>query len=480
MIDVAEIETRILIVEDEARWQKAIMRCDFLRQLRKRDANSVIVVSNYEEAEKKILSHHFDIAITDLALEGANSRFEWRSLARLLQQEHIPVVVVSGYLNDTNILCEMVNEYNVVGLFHKADLDPQKLSEHLQKILTKPKTHVASPALMTEQSDVTVLHLSDLHCGPEHRFARRYSNDLTRDDVPDLASAIISDVKQQALSIDTIVISGDLSHSGEIEDFVWARDLINQLMADLGLSKDQVLVIPGNHDVKWVKEQEKMLPAHEPTRAYQTFYELLYGRPVKDSKRLYHTVFIPGKNLLVVGLDSCVIEEEKTAGIGYVGPHQLSAVLSEVRELTQIHPDCIKIAVLHHHLLPVEEIRGLPAQGKNFSLVMDASSVLRRLYQEDFVAVLHGHQHQPYCVDLRLYGQGISRTTPIVIAGAGSIGAKREDLGAIARNHYSIVQIQTAGLNRTVRVIGRISSDQNENEFQMYDEQVITLSGVTL
>lgn len=318
----------------------------------------------------------------------------------------------------------------------------------------------------SEHATATILHLSDLHCGPKSRFApTKYDLDFPGHDVPDLHTTLLRDIERLDVSPDVVAISGDLTHSGTIEQFSWARDSIESLVEALDVPSDNVIVVPGNHDIKWMNDKDKLLPAHDAMSAYRSFYELLYGDKPSVESIAFKVALIEDKNIVLVGLNSCLIEDRKTAGIGYIGHAQLNRALGELQKLTAGREDCVKVAVLHHHLLPVEPIKHLPSRGESFSLVVDASSTIRRLYQEGFSAVFHGHQHQPYCLDVRLHLKGVDRQSSMAVIGAGSLGASREDLGTIARNHYSIIQIMTSARDAEVRVIGRQSSDQDELEF---------------
>ena len=88
--------------------------------------------------------------------------------------------------------------------------------------------------------------------------------------------------------------------------------------------------------------------------------------------------------------DSCSIERPEYAGIGYIGHDQRKKIFNQINDITNGDKSYVKIAVLHHHLLPVESLKKIPGDGKNFSLVMDASSLLQELYREKFSLILHG------------------------------------------------------------------------------------------
>ena len=58
---------------------------------------------------------------------------------------------------------------------------------------------------------------------------------------------------------------------------------------------------------------------------------------------------IPG---VFVGLNSARFEDQPTAGLGYVGEGQILEPLRDIRE-RGVDSGWRKIAVLHHHLVPV-------------------------------------------------------------------------------------------------------------------------------
>ncbi len=488
-----EVWPRVLIVEDQPVWAKSVLQCEFFEKLHQNAPESIVVVENYEEFKNKLNSYQFDLAITDFMLSEDVST--WHRMARLLKKQQVPVVVVSAYINDVDLLTEMINEYGVVGIFHKGQFDGYTLSNHLNSIIHlenittnaaikkiestpehkgKTTAPIEIESTPEHKEKVTILHLSDLHYGPEHCFSSKYcNNDLLNDDIPSLSQLIADEIKQMDISVDAMVISGDLSHSGEAEQFDLALETIENLAKNLKISTKQVMIIPGNHDVKRLSDDVKGTKA-----AFRSFYRNLYECKPKDDQRLFHVSFIGEKNIAIVGLDSCVIEEAETAGIGYIGKVQLDKALNEMRTLAEGHDNYVKVAVLHHHLIPVEEITNIPEQGKNFSLVMDSSIVMRRLYQEDFAIILHGHQHQPYCADIRIHDiERTERTSPIAIIGTGSVGVEKSKTGTIARNHYSIIEIETSADDTEVHVIGRASSTYKKYGFEQFNKITFKLGG---
>lgn len=130
---------RILIVEDEPRWQKALMRCELLSRMKRQDPEAIVIVAGYEAARSQLVSDQFALAITDVVLESileSSTRSAWRELACLLQQRQVPIVVVSAYLN-LDLVIEMINAYGVVGVFDKVNLDLRKFEARLVSILQR-------------------------------------------------------------------------------------------------------------------------------------------------------------------------------------------------------------------------------------------------------------------------------------------------------------------------------------------------------
>jgi 3',5'-cyclic AMP phosphodiesterase CpdA len=203
------------------------------------------------------------------------------------------------------------------------------------------------------------------------------------------------------------------------------------------IESENIVVVPGNHDVRWG------VPQDERFVTYRNLYRLFYhDLPASDDYFSRVRVFqIDNKpSVAVVGLDSCVIESSESPGIGYIGASQMERALSELHEKTE-GCECFKIAVLHHHLIPVTSLRDLPnsENGEHISLVADAASVLSQMQREGFNLILHGHQHQPFFSRL-IYGASNgeeSHLAPLAIMGMGSAGVRIEN----KPNYYASIEI---------------------------------------
>ena len=97
---------------------------------------------------------------------------------------------------------------------------------------------------------------------------------------------ILDDLAEQKIAIDAVVVSGHLTQSGQVEEFVWAKQSLETLAQGLHIPIERVIVVPGNHDIKWQKEEDKKLPEHDLSEQYRAFYELLYRDRPKDGKEV--------------------------------------------------------------------------------------------------------------------------------------------------------------------------------------------------
>jgi len=90
-------------------------------------------------------------------------------------------------------------------------------------------------------SAVTWLHISDLHLSDRGAYDQEV-----------ILRALVDSVKQfraEGQVPDLIVVTGDIAHSGRVEEYRQATLFFDDLLAAAGLDKRRLFVVPGNHDV---------------------------------------------------------------------------------------------------------------------------------------------------------------------------------------------------------------------------------------
>jgi predicted phosphodiesterase len=318
------------------------------------------------------------------------------------------------------------------------------------------------------------LHLSDLHFGTSHGFrnqlVQRHRRRVSRESLlevllEDLRASQLIGSGPDANKIALVLVTGDLTCSGDAHEFANAESFLRELCNELGLHISQVVVVPGNHDIEW--RDEKGNVDENADYNYFQFTKNLYACESDESFLRIHRFIISGRPVTLIGLNSCVLETKENAGLGYVGRGQLMRALRFLNEL-EPEPNSskndLRIALIHHHLLPVNFVEDIDWETKRISMTLDADGVLRYLMFANVRIVLHGHQHQPFSADIRriLHGfidpfRGMEHllNQNIAVIGGGSIGVERRHLNVVGRNAYNIIDL---GRNNDVEIRTRLQS----------------------
>src|SRR5262245_45276346 len=107
------------------------------------------------------------------------------------------------------------------------------------------------PAVAGEAT-VTILHVSDMQFGKHHRFGRL---GLGGADEPfdTLLKRLTDDLdtlrKDEGLEPDLVALTGDLAEWGKPKEYADVLGFCEGVQRHLGLGRDRILVIPGNHDI---------------------------------------------------------------------------------------------------------------------------------------------------------------------------------------------------------------------------------------
>jgi predicted phosphodiesterase len=316
------------------------------------------------------------------------------------------------------------------------------------------------------------LHLSDLHFGAHHVFRNELASPTTpRIAKESLAEALLSDLEAIGIGnqdIALVLITGDLTWSADAHEFANAQKFVSGLTNAFGIHVSQVVVVPGNHDIEWRDEKGDIDPNAELN--FATFSRQLYGTDPHDTLLRVHQYQIMNRKVCVVALNSCRLESRQNAGLGFVGREQIGVALRFLRDTRTDDPQ-LRMALLHHQLLPVNYVEGVDLESKRGSMTLDAEAVIRSLICAKVRVVFHGHQHQPYVSEIRRIIQGfVNPLKPLAngpkdqadqldgtlaIVGGGSIGVERSHLNIVGRNCYNIVDF---GLPQAISIKTRVQS----------------------
>lgn len=301
------------------------------------------------------------------------------------------------------------------------------------------------------QSGTEILQFSDIHFGANHFFSSLPAafDSIPSADKPSFDRFLSKSIGAEKMNPMAILVSGDVTQMGLTTEFREATSSLRAVRSFIeGVSGQSLNVVtcPGNHDVNWGLIKADPEAKHLAFSPYVSFRNSIsigpqYGADTPP-ERLYEIVFVEGgPSLLIISMNSAALESPSDHR-GYIGESQLDNALAEANS----HPkwaDSVRVAMFHHHLVPVNTIESTIAAE---SLLSDAAMVKKRLLSAGFSLVLHGHRHHAHA---EMLGDG---TNSMVVVGCGSSGVAKNERGEQPLQ-FNRIFISREGRNDTVQVI---------------------------
>ncbi|CAA9437575.1 MAG: 3',5'-cyclic-nucleotide phosphodiesterase [uncultured Rubrobacteraceae bacterium] len=258
-----------------------------------------------------------------------------------------------------------------------------------------------------------ILHTSDLHFG--------------RPAVAEQLDSLKGSIKE--LAPDAVAVSGDLTQRCSVSEFLQARAYLDEIRETA-----PVIVIPGNHDVRWIGAVARNLG--------------IWGRTAHEFKYSRYTKYISPElnpSLEASGDPGAVIAGCNTAhgisrgsltrrfrDLGVIGHVNKRDLLKVEEAFSQAPPDAARIVMIHHN-----PIRGETTGRHGLSNTRQALTAFVDLGAE---LVLCGHDHQVAI-------HTIEESTPgLVVSTAGTISNR---LRAGRPSSFNLVEID----DRELRII---------------------------
>ena len=281
---------------------------------------------------------------------------------------------------------------------------------------------------------MTILHISDVHLGNDiiprslirlHAWWKYVDKNVT----DGLARAI------RNLKPDFIVLSGDIVNKPKEGTFRVAAKYLRDLFQNAGFDiKERLLVIPGNHDVSFFPEKnpDDLLRL----RLYREFLrELFQESDIEARRQRFKHVDAKGKAIFFC-LDS-TLKNFAPLAEGEIGVSQREWLKNKIvqlkRELGDGYSSYVKIAVFHHHCVP---IAGTAPSGERFMQLLDAGDLLKILDDENFQVAMHGHKHFPH-TQMRTR----SDSSVLTVIGAGTATCAYVEEQAGQGNNFNLITV---------------------------------------
>jgi 3',5'-cyclic AMP phosphodiesterase CpdA len=241
-----------------------------------------------------------------------------------------------------------------------------------------------------------------------------------------LLKKILQALEEEA--VDHLLVTGDVTLSGETVEFERAADLLAP-WSEAG----RLTVLPGNHDV-W---------SYEAAAGWRFLRTLgPDGRGMKKVAEAFPFAVELSPEVTLIALDSARHGEDPHTTPGMLGSEQLATARELAREAVK-QGKAVVLALHHHLMLPPERV---PSDLHLARMPLaDAYKVVRLVAEVPIAAVLHGHRHTSFRLDL----PGPSGPTPLLCSGSASRAAKEP----VRRPRAQVYELDRGGLRGVAALV---------------------------
>lgn len=201
-----------------------------------------------------------------------------------------------------------------------------------------------------------------------------------------------------------------------------------------GHPKNHLFIVPGNHDLR--------ISGLFTCANARPDFELICASYIQNA-------VIPQLGLFITCFDSNGVQEKLGLATGYIHPDQFSINSQQIRQYCERNPQARhfrKLALLHHHPLPVAEAEikrvsflerasRLWLIGNPSALILqNAGIIIKKLIEDGFQLALHGHLHK--------HDYWRSATTPATNQHIEIIGAQALE-GGTQKCAFNIIELSS-------------------------------------
>jgi len=246
-----------------------------------------------------------------------------------------------------------------------------------------------------------IVQLSDIHVGSQFK--------------PKTFAKVVNEVNK--LNPDAIIITGDLTNEGLINEYKECKKLVSKFKAK------KIITISGNHDYR-----------NTGYLAFRKFFP-------------FQTINELDDNVVIVTLGTA--RPDRNEGeVGYRQNLWLERTMGKYKNK-------IKILAMHHHLV------GIPDTGSDRLTVIDAGDILRTILQTNVNLVLCGHKHRPWVWNFK----------NLQIVNAGTASSER--VRGLFENTYNIITIKGNKVLVDLKIVGgkRVPLDSIVKNYSQFGEE---------
>lgn len=217
-----------------------------------------------------------------------------------------------------------------------------------------------------DKKKCAILHISDLHI-IDHIYTDNAPSRFQKSEayLENLVKTISEEEKKYGYKVKSIIVTGDVAHTAEKEQYDEASVLLSELCSKLKIDKKNVIIVPGNHDISWSKltnylKENRITNKNEfykhsdiKFEYFKNFYDAFFEdkKNFNPQSAIVDYIEIEELGIVVIGLNSVYKESQmKKDHVGFININTLKKELEELKDNLK---DKFVIAVLHHSPIPI-------------------------------------------------------------------------------------------------------------------------------
>ncbi|WP_122445824.1 metallophosphoesterase [Pseudomonas viridiflava] len=459
-----------------------------------KNKKNLIDKSTLEEALQHIASSRADRSLEDRYLKAIGNSHQRETVLRIFASvgEDVvhttiayPLAETQGISNPSYWVADLQKESSGSELVKVAE-QYYRIQDPLFRAYvsaTPPRLAGTATGLNTtkeeHEKNFMLIQISDIHFGSKHYFSSiPVANDnIPMSDRPSLEKYFIESLSATSNRGDFLAVTGDVTQMALTDEFESAAKCItaigNALNDGVRHSGKNIAIIPGNHDVNWSIQQADPKARYlgfSPYIRFRSSFGLHIDNQI-EPERLYEIHDLIEKwNIVVVGFNSAVLEGPDDHR-GYIGETQFKNAMQEINALCSERKP-LKIALLHHHLLPVSSLE--TNLKKPDEVLRDAAYIKHSLIENGFSIALHGHRHFAHEELIDQNGDGGNK---LLIVGCGSTGVVNSERASQPLQYNRLSIRQQPDNNLTVVTVAKYFFDPERRRWlQSEDHKPKTFS----
>jgi len=245
-----------------------------------------------------------------------------------------------------------------------------------------------------------ILVVSDLHIGEVVRTKELCpypkSADLKNDEklVDTFIEKCIKNIEASG-DFDYLVIPGDITNLSNLIEYKYGEKFLNKIIKSLKIPLDNVIFVPGNHDIDWsvlkgIHDEEKELRS---SHKYNTLkdnrhsFSKLVGIELMEEPYIKVWEF---DDLVFVGFNSSWHDDSQNENhYGLISVKQLEELKKTLESLPN---DIPRVFIVHHHLL---QLKNIIPDWVDLSTMQNGQELFNLLSEFSINFLIHGHRHVP-------------------------------------------------------------------------------------